>query len=165
MVTFHPAQGNYNPENTTKTIYTHKGITYGTARTNRAIPGVPLPTDYWTRPINPMNREWYTIAGNWLSDGTDNHYTKGPESAHIVWTKELFTGGIVGGDTDKSYYTGSSYERKWSPPVIIQGRLYYNQPLSDKTYQSRDLTVMDGQKLVCVDLRTGEELWRKMVLQ
>jgi outer membrane protein assembly factor BamB len=126
-----------------------------------AIPGVPLPTDYWTRPINPMNREWYAIAGNWLNDGTDNHYTKGPESAHIVWTKELFTGGIVGGDTDKSYYTGSSYERKWSPPVIIQGRLYYNQPLSDKTYQSRDLTVLEGQKLVCVDLRTGEELWAK----
>ncbi len=130
-----------------------------------AIPGVSLPADYWTRPINPMNREWASIAGNWLNDGSSNKYTTtGPASAHIVWTKELFTGGIVGGDTDKSYYTGSSYERKWSPPVIIQGRLYYNQPLSDKTYQSRDLTVMEGQKLMCVDLRTGEEIWQKDAL-
>ena len=24
----------------------------------------PLPTDYWTRPISPNNREWSTIAGN-----------------------------------------------------------------------------------------------------
>ena len=26
----------------------------------------PLPSTYWTRPINSMNREWYVIGGNWL---------------------------------------------------------------------------------------------------
>ena len=28
-------------------------------------PSVPLPTDYWTRPISIENREWYSIAGNY----------------------------------------------------------------------------------------------------
>jgi outer membrane protein assembly factor BamB len=128
----------------------------------------PLPTDYWTRPIYATNREWSTIAGNWLQDSINspsssgyNMYTTGPETAHIMWAKPLDDGGIIGGQVgDISYYTGSSYEAKWSPPIIMQGRLYYNQPLSDKSYSSRDLTLSDGQALVCVDLRTGEELWR-----
>jgi hypothetical protein len=125
------------------------------------MPNAELPTDYWTRPIDASLREWHVIAGNWLADGKDNPYTTGPESAHIVWTKPLDFGGITGGDFgDISYYTGSAYEMKWNPPVIIQGRLYYNIPLSDKVYTSRDLTIMDGQGVACVDLRTGEEIWR-----
>jgi outer membrane protein assembly factor BamB len=129
----------------------------------------PLPTGYWTRPIYATNREWSTIAGNWLQNSINspyssqglNMYTTGPETAHIMWTKPLDDGGIIGGSVgDISYYTGSSYEAKWSPPIIMQGRLYYNQPLSDKSYSSRDLSLIDGQALVCVDLRTGEELWR-----
>src|SRR4030043_465620 len=27
-------------------------------------PGVSLPTEYWTRPINAQFREWYTISGS-----------------------------------------------------------------------------------------------------
>ncbi len=30
-------------------------------------PGVPLPTEYWTRPIDSQNREWSVISGSWLS--------------------------------------------------------------------------------------------------
>ena len=26
----------------------------------------PLPTEYWTRPIEGQNTNWYTIASNWL---------------------------------------------------------------------------------------------------
>src|SRR5208337_380559 len=29
-------------------------------------PVTPLPTNYWTRPINALNNNWYSIAGNWL---------------------------------------------------------------------------------------------------
>jgi hypothetical protein len=69
----------------------------------------PLPTDYWYRPIDAQNREWYRIAGNWLMgrgqpyDTIDydynsfNPYTAAPNTAHIVWTKELTFGGVVGG--------------------------------------------------------------------
>ena len=28
-----------------------------------------LPTDYWTRPVAPHNREWRSILGNWPSTG------------------------------------------------------------------------------------------------
>jgi hypothetical protein len=32
------------------------------------IPNNPLPTDYWQRPINAENREWWSISGNWLQN-------------------------------------------------------------------------------------------------
>ena len=38
-------------------------------------PGVPLPTQYWTRPINDQFRNWYTIAG---SSYMDNAYNAAP---------------------------------------------------------------------------------------
>ena len=112
-----------------------------------------LPTSYWTRPIDAALREWNTISGNWLGNGMGNPYTTGPQSAHIVWTKPIFFGGIAGGAFgDISYHTGSAYEAKWSGVVIMQGRLYYNVPLSDSVTSSHG-------KFVCVDLRTGEQLW------
>ena len=49
----------------------------------------PLPTEYWTRPINQQLREWTAISGNWLVPTpilpTDNLYAADndvPESAH-----------------------------------------------------------------------------------
>jgi hypothetical protein len=32
-------------------------------------PASALPTDYWTRPVHPHNREWWSILGNWPSTG------------------------------------------------------------------------------------------------
>ena len=117
------------------------------------LPPAELPTGYWTRPIDAYNREWSPIAGNTLNDGRDNIYTTGPETAHIVWTKPFFFGGIVGGEFGSiSYHTGSAYENKWSGVVIMNGRLYYNVPRSDSTSSSLG-------KTICVDLRTGETLW------
>ena len=31
----------------------------------------PLPTQYWARPINSMNREWSVIGGKWLGLGSN----------------------------------------------------------------------------------------------
>jgi len=124
----------------------------------------PLPTGYWERPIYGENREWYTIAGNWFgmpltfgsgatSSGGFNAYSAAPETGHIVWTKEQAWGGIVGGDLgDIAYYTGLSYEGKFAPPIIMQGKLFYNVPKSNQG---------SSGGAVCVDLRTGEELWYK----
>jgi len=125
------------------------------------LPSVPPPTDYWERPIYGENYEWYPIAGNWLEPqggesaagfgvGWKNLYTSGPESSHIMWTREIEFGGIVGGEDLRGYYSGLSYERKFYG-IIMQGRLYYNQRLGSSSYQG----------LACVDLRTGEELWFK----
>ena len=118
----------------------------------------PLPTEYWTRPINSENREWSQISGNWLMayyDSSSNPFnpsTTAPNSAHIMWTKEIDFGGIVGGNySDTSYYPGESYENKWIPPIIMNGRLYYNKRLGSSSYLG----------MACVDLRTGEEQWFK----
>ncbi len=123
----------------------------------------PLPTGYWTRPINGQNRGWAPIAGDWLMSGYNatgktfdaafgfNPYTQAPRSAHVMWTKQLAFGGIVGGYMgDVSYYPGLSYESKASPGIIMDGRLYFNiRPTSSV-----------NQGFMCVDLRTGQELWR-----
>jgi hypothetical protein len=95
----------------------------------------PLPNEFWTRPINAMNREWWPIAGNWLSgaamiDGPTreiNAYTTGPESAHIMWSKEFWSGGLMDGrfgpiGYQTSHYSGLSF----GPPIILNGVLYYN---------------------------------------
>ena len=125
------------------------------------LPQTPLPTDYWTRPINAYNREWYTIAGNWLGTkfpivNSFQPFSSAPKTAHIVWTKPLAFGGIVGGLTGveisggaTSYYTGSSYERMWDPPIIINGVLYYNERAPPR------------EGWYAVDLRTGETMWFK----
>ena len=122
------------------------------------LPQTPLPEDYWTRPINSENRFWSSISGNWLAEGYEmaslftwnayNPYTKAPNSAHIVWTKPIAFGGLIGGKYDsKNYYTGLSYEQKFLPPIIMNGILYYNTPDPPR------------YGFTAIDLRTGEELW------
>ncbi len=59
----------------------------------------PLPTEYWTRPINGMNRQWATITGDWIETGYDaagtllNPYSTAPESGHVMWTSPIWAGG------------------------------------------------------------------------
>jgi outer membrane protein assembly factor BamB len=123
------------------------------------LPVTPLPTDYWTRPINGMNPEWKSIAGDYLGvDPGGNDYTPyvtGPESAHIMWTKPIAFGGVVGTNySDWNYYTGLAYETKFGgfgKPLIMSGRLYFPLPLG---------TSGSGGGYECVDLRTGEVLWK-----
>ena len=125
-----------------------------------AYPNSPVPTGYWERPIDAQHRDWWTISGNWLiNDGTTvAHNTKGPETSHILWTRGLGTfggGGLVGGDFEStSYHDGNAYEGIFWPPVIINGLLYYN------THQTGRSGWPPLPGFVCVDLRTGEELWR-----
>jgi len=116
----------------------------------------PVPEGYWTRPIYGANREWYQVAGNWLSGSAQNvgpttnfGYGTGPESAHIMWARQFWDGGIMDTRTgSKSYYTGLSYESYGlSPPIILNGRLYY------------DVLAPPRYGWYCVDLRTGEELY------
>jgi hypothetical protein len=63
-------------------------------------PSADLPKSYWQRPIYGENREWYSIAGNWLMPwynatfmfGGFNPYTKAPDTAHVVWKKPIMFG-------------------------------------------------------------------------
>jgi hypothetical protein len=116
----------------------------------------PLPEGYWTRPIYGANREWYKVAGNWLAGAAQNvgsttrfGYGTGPESAHIMWARQYWDGGIMDTRTgDISYYDGMSYETYGlTPPIILNGRLYY------------DVLTPPRYGWYCIDLRTGEELY------
>lgn len=126
------------------------------------FPENALPADYWTRPISPENRQWSTISGNWLMESYNrtyrawdssrgfNPYSEAPRTAHIAWIKELDFGGIVGGEFGTtSYYGGMTYENKLMPPIIMNGRLYYNTRLGSSGFNG----------FTCVDLRTGETIW------
>ena len=124
-----------------------------------SYPEVNWPTQYWTFPINAENRAWYNIAGNWYSMGgqsggrygisglAKNYYTTVPNAGHILWAKTDVFGGIIGGETENTYYDGSSYRPSMLPPVVINGKLYYN------------MEAMPKLGFYCVDLATGETLW------
>jgi len=135
-------------------------------------PTIPLPTNYWQYPIYSDNAQWYNISGNWLMSGYDtlrsrtgavsgvfDPYTTVPKSAHILWTEPWMFGGVASvtsGTTTglakgysgvQTYYTGSNYREVVTPPIIINGRLYYNQ-VDPPAYG-----------FYCVDLYTGQTIW------
>jgi outer membrane protein assembly factor BamB len=119
----------------------------------------PLPTEYWTRPINQQLREWTAISGNWLVPTpilpTDNLYAAdndAPETAHILWTTPVgdTIGGLAGGIDSTGYGIGDAYEGKWGG-VVIGGILFYNKYDAGQPQQT----------VVAVDLRTGQELWSR----
>ena len=125
-------------------------------------PQASLPTDYWTRPIEGENILWSSISGNWLQDGYSptgrfNPYTTAPNTAHIVWTKETGIGGLIGGEFNASIFYNGQYEASFRPPVIINGLVYYNDWMSTPGGVGM-YPYPPG--FVCVDIRTGEMLWR-----
>ena len=125
-------------------------------------PAPPLPTEYWTRPINAQLREWAPIAGSWPGNPVNKFVTSNedaPETAHLLWTKEIAMGGLAGGEVwgmggAVAFENGGAYEQKFGAPSILAGILYYNR------FEERGGTNVD-QEVVAVDLHTGEELWVK----
>ena len=119
-----------------------------------------LPTEYWSRPIDSQLHSWTQVAGNWQRT-PDNLVTQGnldaPETAHILWAKQLDFGGLVGPETtDKSFTTGDAYQGHFADSVIMNGVLYYNTYPADSGKGHYPV-----QQIRAVDLRTGEELWTK----
>ena len=128
------------------------------------IPSAPLPAEYWSRPIDPQLRTWYSISGNWVSRPPNdialyNDYA--PETAHVLWAKDITTGGMAGGllgdgQVPAADVSGDAYEGKFVSSVIIDGVLYYN---SWAGVYSAPASTPTG--IVAVDLHTGETLWIK----
>jgi len=124
--------------------------------------GVPFTDDYWERPIYGENRDWWPKTGNWPMAGYDSTfrffdqgsafapYNDAPDSPHIMWTRPITFGGIIGGQyKSAAYYTGMSYEMKLNPPLVVDGWYYYNL-----------FPAGQGLGYAVLDIRTGEELWR-----
>ena len=133
-----------------------------------ATTSYPLPTEYWSRPIEGQNTDWWSISSNWLGnpfiEGAGTSYGipggiqpegSAPNTPHIMWSRPLQDGGVVGGSSyhtpGTTYYTGSSYNTRYSNALIMHGRLYYELPWGNSG---------GGGGWICVDLRTGEEIWR-----
>jgi hypothetical protein len=124
-------------------------------------PDSPLPTQEWTFPINIENREWRNIAGPWYdsyyngSTCNSNVWTEPVKTAHILWTLDPYDsiGGFIGkphsietGGGEEVYGAGDAGIFSPSMPqinCIMAGRGYYTA----------------GGMIVCIDMRTGEELW------
>jgi outer membrane protein assembly factor BamB len=115
----------------------------------------PLPTDYWTRPVYDTNRGWGNVAmGQWLGGpsyenmrATGIPNTQGVASSHILWTAPYWTGGVMGGFDDTSYYNGIAYEGFSSPIVVLEGKAYYSVQNPPR------------QGWYCIDLYTGETIY------
>lgn len=126
-------------------------------------PGSPLPTEYWSRPVNAQNREWSEITGDWLWGQSLNNYpyynwkvtgnSMAPDSGHILWTKNVVFGGLASAELDaESFFPGDAYEGYFLNAVILGGTLFYNR------YQADGGTRVK-QTVVAVDLKSGETLW------
>jgi outer membrane protein assembly factor BamB len=130
------------------------------------VPQNPLPTSYWSRPIYGDSVSWTSISSNWLMaswNSTDRSFDAGsayspegtsPNSAHILWTKAMGFGGLVGGIYgDVAYHNGQSYEQWLTPPTMINGFLYYNSIVGQEPITSGS---MGNAGIVCVNLKTGQ---------
>ena len=136
----------------------------------------PLPTEYWTRPIYGENPGWWTISSNWLGTGAPGYGaftvsynlggngavffagdSVGPQTSHVMWTKPLQTGGIVGGNKfqiqGNQYFEGSAYNQRYQNPIVINGKIYFTEPISFTGFLSGPTD--------CLDLRTGQLLWSR----
>ncbi len=138
----------------------------------------PFPTQYWNYPIEAQNTYWYTISSNWLGIGSPQLGTTGqgtvtsssniqpdgtgPNSAHVLWTKSIQAGGLVGGTNvgvlGNQFYTGQSYNQRFSNPIIMEGVLFYQEPAFASGSSNTEGGIGDT---VAVNLRTGQEIWRK----
>jgi outer membrane protein assembly factor BamB len=125
----------------------------------------PLPTEFWTRPIEGQNNAWGAVSSYWLNNAHERDYGSGqnryqregsaPNSPHILWTKVTEDGGVVGGDEYFStegevFNAGHQYQTRFTNQIIMMGRLYYEVPYGFSG---------GGGGWMCVDLKTGEDLW------
>jgi len=114
-------------------------------------PPAALPTDYWTRPANLNNREWWPILGNYPGTGYQGYWggamwdqlypntnpydspggmgynfhpwVQGPNSAHVLWKQTTAIAGIIGGPAGQYGMTGGGGPgASGTPSVIYAGR-------------------------------------------
>jgi hypothetical protein len=118
-------------------------------------PEYAQPTEYWTIPVSQPGHAstWGSIMGDYLGFGGGvNPYTSPPLSAHIAWTKPINIGGVAGMpdqlvNGNNGYYSYLSYEGMFSPPILMNGMLYYN------------VANPPEYGFVCVDMHTGKQVW------
>ena len=166
-----PYIGDYYEPNTVS-----MNLTVQSTPITAAITSEPLPMAYWTRPIYGENTNWYTLASNWLGSGVEGYAgwgatgnqqsypgdAVGSLTSHVMWTKPLQSGGIVGGNTvaipGNTYFEGSAYSQRYTNPIIVDGLLIYNGPIGWSGVAGA-FTAQPYGSTTCVDLQTGKVIW------
>jgi hypothetical protein len=133
----------------------------------QSISSPPLPTAYWSRPIEATNNGWAILGGNWLglapatfattgmydATGNFNPYSPAPTTAHIMWTKPTSFGGQPGGPiagNEMSQYMSTTIMSDFFEPIIINGVLFYSDFPALNNHPS---------SWNAVDLSTGQTVW------
>ena len=121
----------------------------------------PLPVDYYAR------GSWFKVTGYY--GGYSSPQTSGfndliisddvgSSTPHVMWTRPIQTGGVVGGNNvgvpGDTFYQGLAYNQRFREHFILDGKLYYREPLGE--------TGESGNYII-VDLRNGERLLRTTV--
>jgi hypothetical protein len=134
-------------------------------------PESPLPTDYWERPVEPENREWWSILGYYPATGVVGNaedgvwpndtstymsnywyipYVQAPNTPHIMWKQQYAMGGLMGAGLERNSWIGL---RGGLPSIIYAGRCYQTITKSVNGVATNFWT--------CYDLRTGEIYWEQ----
>ena len=145
---------------------------------------VPLPTDYWVRPVQIENREWWPILGDYpwfgpaqkssealwdaMYPNTNKYYSRGqyfipwvqgPNSAHVAWKRQGEIGGLVGSGFAKENYIWPNVGDGNEPTIIFQGRCYEVNKKVMPTEVNGTVQNIAVDAWECYDLRTGEVYW------
>ncbi|MGZ4849935.1 MAG: hypothetical protein ACXV2C_00985 [Candidatus Bathyarchaeia archaeon] len=150
-------------------------------------PPAALPTDYWSRPAESFNREWWPILGNWPPTGVvggstnwpantnkymSNYrftpYVQAPNTAHIVWQRPTFIAGLIGGPAEQLSWTAGGLTGSGYPTIIYSGRCYEvisepTQPVYINGTWQYPTTVNAVNEWRCYDLQTGKIYWERPV--
>lgn len=149
-------------------------------------PPSPLPTDYWTRPVDFDHREWWLILGNWPSTGYDGTidpewntrypdtnpfwssqydftpWVQAPNSCHIVWKRVTASDGLIGGQTGAGtgqQVGGSTTGSPDKPTIIYAGRAYQTVTKPESVLINGTYRMQPTSVWQCYDIRTGEVYW------
>jgi len=120
--------------------------------------GQTLPTNYWSHPIEPNNRNWANVAGNYpwgetlvsqstvsWSDEYYGPYIPAVHTPHIVWEMTGPVAGIIGGETGNYMISGSA----GTPSVLYMGRAYQTV--------TKSINGLAPQSFAeCYDIQTGK---------
>jgi hypothetical protein len=116
-------------------------------------PESPLPTGYWTRPINNAARLWSALPGNWLGGAwqqpagaaggtaTRFEYGVGTETSHILWTRPQYVGGYMDARFGDTGYMTGHYQGLDFSAIIINGHIF--APYRADSTQSQGYNVYD----------------------
>ena len=154
---------------------------------NPSWPPSALPTDYWTRPVDFVHREWWPILGNFPANGYDGtkdpdwntrypdtnpHWSAqygftpwapGPKSSHIVWLELNNPAGVVGGQVGQGGNTIGS-DLSTSPllsTLVYAGRGYRNVIKPMPILINGTYLQQPTTVWQSYDLRTGKVFWEQ----